>query len=95
MKEEGLALGLSAGGGNSHPNISSFDINISLTEKGEADYQRVLEVVFAYIEMLRKADFKEYTFKEISGHGADQFRLEKPAGRHGVCRRPGGSDAEL
>ena len=79
LKEEGLALGLSAGGGNSHPNISSFDISISLTEKGEADYQRVLEVVFAYIEMLRKTDFKEYTFKEIQAMAQTNFDWKSPA----------------
>ena len=47
LKEEGLALGLSAGGGSSHPDLSTFDITVSLTEKGEANYQRVMELVFA------------------------------------------------
>ena len=79
LKEQGLALGLSAGGGNSHPDISSFDINISLTEKGEAEYQRVLELVFAYIELLRKTDFKEYTFKEIQAMAQINFDWKSPA----------------
>jgi insulysin len=79
LKEEGLALGLSAGGGNSHPDLSSFDIGVSLTEKGEAEYQRVLELVFAYIEMLRKADFKEYTFKEIQAMAQINFDWKNPA----------------
>lgn len=78
LKEEGLALGLSAGGGDSHPNISSFDINISLTEKGEAEYQRIMELVFAYIEMLRKTDFKEYTFKEIQAMAQTDFDWKSP-----------------
>jgi insulysin len=78
LKEEGLALGLSAGGGDSHPNISSFDINISLTEKGEAEYQRVMEFVFAYIEMLRKTDIKEYTFKEIQAMAQTDFDWKSP-----------------
>jgi len=78
LKEEGLALGLSAGGGDSHPNISSFDINISLTEKGEAEYQRVMELVFTYIEMLRKSDFKEYTFKEIQAMAQTDFDWKSP-----------------
>ena len=79
LKAEGLALGLSAGGGNSHPDISSFDISVSLTEKGEAEYQRVLELVFAYIEMLRKTDFKEYTFKEIQAMAQINFDWKSPA----------------
>ena len=78
LKEEGLALGLSAGGGDSHPDISSFDINISLTEKGEAEYQRVMELVFAYIERLRKTDFKEYTFKELQAMAQTDFDWKSP-----------------
>lgn len=78
LKEEGLALGLSAGGGDSHPNISSFDINISLTEKGETEYQRIMELVFAYIENLRKSGFKEYTFKEIQAMAQTDFDWKSP-----------------
>ena len=78
LKEEGLALGLSAGGGEDHPNLSTFDIGISLTEKGEAEYPRVLEIVFAYIEMLRKTDFKEYTFKEIQAMAQIDFDWKSP-----------------
>ncbi|MDH5458563.1 MAG: insulinase family protein, partial [Nitrospinota bacterium] len=78
LKEEGLALGLSAGGGDSHPNIASFDINVSLTEKGEAEYQRVMELIFAYIEMLRKTDFREYTFKEIQAMAQTDFDWKDP-----------------
>ncbi len=78
LKEEGLALGLAAGGGDSHVNVSSFDINISLTEKGEAEYQRVMELVFAYIEMLRKTDFKKYTFKEIQAMAQIDFDWKNP-----------------
>ena len=78
LKEEGLALGLSAGGGDSHPNISSFDINISLTEKGETEYQRIMELVFAYIEMLRESGLKEYTFKEIQAMAQTNFDWKSP-----------------
>jgi insulysin len=94
LKEEGLALGLSAGGGNSHPNISSFTISVSLTEKGEAEYQRIMELVFAYIEMLRKTDFKEYTFKETQAMAQTDFDWKSPqegmgyvAGRAALMQR--------
>jgi len=94
LKEEGLALGLSAGGGNSHPNISSFSINVSLTEKGEAEYQRIMELVFAYIEMLRKTDFQEYTFKETQAMAQTDFDWKSPqegmgyvAGRAALMQR--------
>ena len=64
LKEEGLVLGLSAGGGSSHPNINSFGISISLTEKGLKEYNRILEMVFAYIEMVRKHGIQKYTFEQ-------------------------------
>lgn len=78
LKEEGLALGLSAGGGEIHPNLSTFDINVSLTEKGEVEYKRVIELVFAYIEMLRQVDVKEYTFKEIQAMAQINFDWKSP-----------------
>ena len=64
LKDEGLALGLSAGGGYSHPNISTFGININLTRKGEAEYKKVLAIVFSYIQFLKKDGIQSYTFKQ-------------------------------
>ncbi|MFQ5482637.1 MAG: insulinase family protein, partial [Nitrospinaceae bacterium] len=74
LKAEGLALGLSAGGGFSHPNLNTFDINISLTLKGEREYPRVLELVYSYIRMLRRTGFKEYTYQEVSRMAEINFK---------------------
>jgi len=78
LKEEGLALGLSAGGGYSHPNLSSFDISVSLTQKGEQEYQRVMERIFAYIEMVRTTGIREYTFKESQAMAQIDFDWKSP-----------------
>lgn len=64
LKEEGLALGLSAGGGSSHPNINSFNIGITLTPKGEQNYERILDLFFSYIHMIKEHGIAEYTYKE-------------------------------
>ncbi len=64
LKEEGLALGLSAGGGYSHPNINSMTFSVSLTKKGVAEYEKILELIFSYIDRVRKRGIEEYTFKE-------------------------------
>ncbi len=64
LKEEGLAMGLSAGGGYSHPNINSMSISVTLTKKGVAEYERIMEMIFSYIDMVRKGGIREYTFKE-------------------------------
>jgi insulysin len=78
LKEEGLVLGLSAGGGSSHPDINSFGINISLTEKGLNEYERILELVFAYIQILREHGFEEYTFKESQTMAQINFDWKNP-----------------
>ena len=78
LKGEGLALGLSAGGGYSHLNISSFDISVQLTKKGEREYERVLEMVFSYIDLLRERGFEEYTFKELQTMARIDFDWKDP-----------------
>ncbi len=78
LKEEGLALGLSAGGDSSHPNLSSFDISVRLTKKGEKNHQRVLELIFAYIHLLDKRGFEEYTFRETRTMARIDFQWKDP-----------------
>ena len=79
LKREGLALGLSAGGGYGHPNINEFSITVTLTEKGVKKYERVMELVFSYIEMLRKHKIQEYTFKENQMMAQIDFDYKSPA----------------
>jgi insulysin len=78
LKEEGLVLGLSAGGGSSHPNINSFGISISLTEKGLKEYERILEMVFAYIDMVRKHGIEKYTFEQAQVMAQINFDWKNP-----------------
>ena len=78
LKEEGLVLGLSAGGGSSHPEINSFGINISLTAKGLKEYERILELVFAYIQKVREHGIEEYTFKETQAMAKINFDWKNP-----------------
>jgi insulysin len=78
LKEEGLVLGLSAGGGASHPNINSMSINVSLTKKGVEHYERILELVFSYINFLKKHGIEEYTFKEIQTMAQINFDWKDP-----------------
>ena len=78
LKEEGLVLGLSAGGGNSHPNINSFGISISLTKKGLAEYERILEMVFSYIDMVKKHGIKKYTFDQAQAMAQINFDWKNP-----------------
>ncbi len=78
LKEEGLALGLSAGGGYSHPNINSFTISINLTQRGLQNYERIMEIVFAYIQMIKKTGIQPYTFKENQVMAQIDFDWKSP-----------------
>ncbi len=78
LKEEGLVLGLSAGGGSSHPNVNSFGLNVSLTKAGVENYERVLELIFSYIEKIRSHGIEEYTFKENQTMAQIDFDWKNP-----------------
>lgn len=65
LKEQGLATGLSAGGGSSTSDYGSFMINIKLTQKGLEQYRDVIRYCFSYIRLLREKGIPSYIFNEI------------------------------
>jgi insulysin len=78
LKEEGLVLGLSAGGGSGHPDINSMSINVSLTKKGVVEYERILELIFSYIQKVKSHSIQEYTFKESQTMAKINFDWKDP-----------------
>ncbi|MFQ5716572.1 MAG: insulinase family protein, partial [Nitrospinales bacterium] len=78
LKAEGLALGLSAGGSAPHDDINTFDITVSLTKKGVENYERILELIFSYIRMIREHGVEEYTFKERQTMAQINFDWKDP-----------------
>lgn len=78
LKEEGLVLGLSAGGGSGHPDINSMSINVSLTKKGVEKYERILEMIFSYIQKVKSHGIEEYTFKETQTMAQINFDWKDP-----------------
>jgi insulysin len=64
LKAEGLATGLSAGADADTPDYGSFDLGINLTPQGLAQYPRVLSMVFATIEQLRRSGVPAHVFEE-------------------------------
>ena len=61
----GLANGITTSYSHRYSEIDQFKVNITLTNEGEKDYMRVLEILFSYINRIRAEGFKEYIFKEI------------------------------
>lgn len=78
LKDEGLALALSAGAEYVHPNINLFHISIALTTEGVAQYEKVLSMVFSYIQLLKEHGIEEYTFKENQTMSQIDFDWKDP-----------------
>lgn len=79
LKAEGLAESLGAGNGLSWPGGALFSVSIELTEKGAADPDRVLQLLFAYADMLRKEGPQEWLYGEQSRLAELAFRFREQA----------------
>ncbi|KGE04758.1 insulinase family protein [Pseudohaliea rubra] len=77
LKREGLAEGLSAGEGLSWRGGSLFSVTVSLTERGVAEHERVLRLLFSYLAMLREEGPQRWLYEEQSELAAIDFRFRE------------------
>ena len=56
LKSEGLVSEISAGGDHELWCYSTFYLDISLTKKGLAQYEKVIEAIFSYAQKVRDAN---------------------------------------
>lgn len=77
LKTEGLAESLSAGSGLAWRGGALFSLNVALTERGVQDYDRVLQLVFAYLDMLREEGPQQWLYEEQSQLSALRFRFKE------------------
>lgn len=82
LKKDGLATSLSAGigqgGDEDCSNFSKFSVEIQLSDEGLDQYKRVVEMVFQYINMLRREGPQEWIFREIQQMDQIDFDWEDP-----------------
>ena len=64
LKRSGLAQSLNAGQGEDTGNGSSFNLDISLTQKGYGDWKKVVALTFAYIDKVRNQGVKKRYYDE-------------------------------
>lgn len=64
LKAEGLALRIGAGLWDRTQNYGSFLVNIDLTPRGLEKTDRVLQVVFSYLDLLKKSPYPSGFFAE-------------------------------
>lgn len=77
LKEEGLAESLGAGSGLGWRGGALFSVSIGLTEEGLARRDRVLQLLFAYLDMLRQEGPQRWLYEEQSQLAALQFRFRE------------------
>jgi len=77
LKAEGLAESLSAGAGLGWRGGALFSVSISLTEKGADNYGRVLQLLYAYMDMLRDKGPREWLYTEQSRLADLSFRFRE------------------
>lgn len=79
LKSEGLAESLAAGSGLAWRGGSLFSVNIRLTEEGVANQERVLQLLFAYLDMLREQGPKQWLYEEQAQLAELGFRFKEKA----------------
>ncbi len=79
LKAEGLAESLAAGSGLAWRGGALFSVTVSLTEKGVRERDRVLQLLFAYMDMLREEGPQRWLFDEQAQLAALRFRFQEQA----------------
>jgi secreted Zn-dependent insulinase-like peptidase len=77
LKKEGLAESLAAGAGLGWRGGSLLSVSITLTEKGVDQYERVLQLLFSYTEMLRDKGPQDWLYGEASQLADLSFRFQE------------------
>ena len=75
LKEKQWAFELSAGESRTCSDWTGFTISITLTEEGLLHYEEVVEIVFAYLNLLREQGSQEWIFEETRNVAETQFRF--------------------
>ncbi|ORX55207.1 hypothetical protein DM01DRAFT_1335502 [Hesseltinella vesiculosa] len=77
LKKHGWANYLQVGTLHGGIGFEFFRISVDLTEEGLANYQKVILVVFQYIELLKRNGVCEATFKEVQSLASLAFRFKE------------------
>ena len=85
LKSEDLAYELSAGGDHELWSFSNFYVDISLTKKGLANYEKVVEAVFDYAQRIREKGPQKYIFEENNDLGKMQFEFQDKMNAVSYC----------
>ncbi|MFK7733184.1 MAG: insulinase family protein, partial [Pseudomonadales bacterium] len=77
LKAEGLAESLAAGSGLGWRGGALFSVTVTLTQAGLDDYDRVLQLLFEYMAMLRTKGPQEWLYDEQTQLAQLRFRFKE------------------
>ena len=77
LRREGLAEGLSAAENRVGYDNYTFDVSVTLTEKGLTTWQNVIERVHRGIERLRNSEYPEYIFEEVNAMNKVSYEYQQ------------------
>ena len=86
IKAKGWANGLSAGPSPVCPGSSFFSISIKLTEEGLEVYQKVIEVIFQYIALIKEAPPQKWIIDEVKGMAEVDFKFQEKSSASNFAR---------
>jgi insulysin len=66
LKQKGYATGIGAGAWLSTLDYGRMSISVTVTPKGMENYQEIVHLTFAYIEMLKKEPYPSYYYQELA-----------------------------
>ncbi len=77
LKSEGLVETLAAGSGLGWRGGALFSVSVTLTEKGVREHDRIAQMLFTYMTMLREQGPKEWLYDEQSQLATLAFRFKE------------------
>ena len=86
LRSLGLAEGLSAGIAHSDRREAMFDVSIALTPAGLSGIDRVIGLVFRYIDVIRTEPRERWRFEEAQRLAALNFRFMERGGEGALAR---------
>mmetsp|Transcript_33829 Transcript_33829/g.66784 ORF Transcript_33829/g.66784 Transcript_33829/m.66784 type:complete len:1007 (-) Transcript_33829:91-3111(-) len=75
LKQKGWANDLSAGGSNNCSDFSTFSVTVELTDAGLEYVEEVVEVIFAYINMMKETGPQEWILRESQTVSDNNFQF--------------------
>lgn len=64
LKNQNLALALTAGSGIHGSNFKDFNISVRLTEQGAASITQIISIIFQYIALINPSDLADFYYQE-------------------------------